>query len=212
MKRIEPRIFWGILLIAGGALFLLENMGILPLDNLWPIIFLVPSIVFVYVFLTSRENWWAIIPGMATFGIAALIAFDQLFPRLPDTWGASIFLGSMAISFLGVFVRTGTAEWWAVIPMGILGSLAILTGLEPWIGGDVFGGLFMLGIGLTFALVYLMPTREGRMRWAIYPASITGIIGLLIITASTRLISFIGPLAIIALGLYIIFRRSTDWE
>jgi hypothetical protein len=70
----------------------------------------------------------------------------------------------------------------------------------------------MVGIGLTFGIVYLLPTKEGRIRWAAIPASITAVIGLLIITAATRLISFIGPLVIIAVGLYIIFRRSNDWE
>jgi len=210
MKRIEPRIFWGILLIVGGALFLLQNMGLFALDNIWPIIFILPGIVFLYAFVVSRENWWAVIPGMALVGVSALIAFEQLFPRLSDNWGASIFLGSLALAFLGVYVRTATAEWWAIIPMGILGSLACLIGLEAWLGGDAFAGLFMIGIGLTFALVYIIPTREGRMRWAIYPASITGIIGLLILIAATHLIRFVGPLFLIALGIYIIFRRSND--
>ena len=212
MKRVEPRIFWGILLIAGGALFLLENMGILALDNVWPIVFTLPAIVFLYVFLINRENWWAVIPGMSLLGIAALIAFDQLFPKASDTWGATIFMGSLALSFLAVYVRTATKEWWAVIPMGVLGTIALLVGFEPLLSEGVFAGLFMLGLGLTFTVVYLLPTPSGRMQWAIFPAGILGAIGLLTLTATTRLIGIIGPAAIIALGLYIIFRRSNVWE
>lgn len=212
MKRIEPRIFWGILLIAGGILFLLQNVGLFALTNIWPITFVLSAIVFLYAFVTSRDSWWAVIPGMTLVGIGGLIAFEQLFPRLNDTWSVTIFMGSLALSFLAVYVRTATREWWAIIPMGVLGTIAVLIGLEPWLGDNLFAGLFMLGIGLTFAIVYLLPTKEGRMRWAIYPASITGVIGLLILTVSTRLIGFIGPAAIIALGLYIIFRRSNGWE
>ncbi len=212
MKRIEPRIFWGILLIAGGILFLLQNVGLFALTNIWPITFVLSAIVFLYAFVTSRDSWWAVIPGMTLVGIGGLIAFEQLFPRLNDTWSVTIFMGSLALSFLAVYVRTATREWWAIIPMGVLGTIAVLIGFEPWLGDNLFAGLFMLGIGLTFAIVYLLPTKEGRMRWAIYPASITGVIGLLILTVSTRLIGFIGPAAIIALGLYIIFRRSNGWE
>lgn len=212
MKRVEPRIFWGVLLILGGGLFLLQNMGLFALANVWPIIFFLPAVVFLYTFVTSRENWWAVIPGMALAGVASLIAFEQLFPRSSDTWGAALFMGCLAVAFLGIFVRTGTAEWWAVIPMGVLGTIALLLALEPWLSDGAFAGLFMIGIGLTFGIVYLVPTKAGRMRWAVYPASITAVIGVLIITASTRLIRFLGPAAIIALGLYLIFRRSSDWD
>jgi len=212
MKEIESRAFWGILLIVGGLLFLMQSLGLLMLDNLWPIIFATPGAIFLYVFIRRRENWWAAIPGMTLLGIGALIAFTQLFPNAEGAWGAAIFLGSLAVSFLAVYARTGTREWWAIIPAGVLGTLTGTIFLEPFLGGGFTGGLFMLGMGATFALVYLLPTPEGRNRWALYPASILGGIGVLILIAATWLIRILGPLAIIALGLYLILRRRDKWE
>jgi len=212
MKEVESRTFWGILLIAGGLLFLMQSLGLLMLNNLWPIIFAAPGAVFLYAFVRRRENWWAVMPGMALLGIGTLIAFDQIFPRAKGAWGGAIFLGSLAVSFLAVYLRTGTHEWWAIIPAGVLGTLTATILLEPFLGGGFTGGLFMLGMGATFALVYLLPTPDGRMRWAIYPASILGGIGVLVLLTATWLIRVIGPLAIIALGLYLILRRQDRSE
>ncbi len=213
MKEIESKTFWGILLIAGGMLFLMQSLGLLMLNNLWPIIFAAPGAVFLYAFVRRRENWWAVIPGLTLLGIGALIAFSQVFPRANDAWGGAIFLGSLGASFLAVYLRTGTREWWAIIPAGVLGTIAATILLEPFLGSGFTGGLFMLGMGATFALVYLLPTPAGRMRWAIYPASILGGIGVLTLITATWLIRVLGPLAIIALGLYLILRRrDTSWE
>jgi len=212
MKEIESRTFWGILLIAGGLLFLMQSLGLLMLNNLWPIIFAAPGAVFLYAFIRRRENWWAVIPGMALLGIGTLIAFEQIFPRANDAWGGAIFLGSLTVAFLAVYLRTGTHEWWAIIPAGVLGTLTVTILLEPLLGGGFTGGLFMLGMGATFALVYLLPTPAGRMRWAIYPACILGGIGVLTSIAATQIIRVLGPLAIIAFGLYLILRRRDKWE
>ncbi len=212
MKEIESKTFWGIVLIAGGLLFLMQSLGLLMLDNLWPIIFAAPGAVFLYAFIRQRENWWAVMPGMSLLGIGALIAFDQIFPRANNNWGGAIFLGSLAMAFLAVYLRTGTHEWWAIIPAGVLGTLTATILLEPLLGSEFTGGLFMLGLAATFALVYLLPTPSGRMRWAIYPAAILGGIGILTSIAATQIIRILGPLAIIALGLYLILRRRDKGE
>ena len=212
MKEIESKTFWGILLIAGGILFLMQSLGLMMLDTIWPIIFAAPGAVFLYAFIRQRHNWWAVIPGMALLGIGTLIAFEQIFPRANGDWGGAIFLGSLGAAFLAVYLRTATHEWWAIIPAGVLGTLTATIMLEPFLGSDFTGGLFMLGMGATFALVYLLPTPAGRMRWAIYPACIVGGIGVLILIAATQLLRVLGPLAIIAFGLYLILRRRDRWE
>ncbi len=212
MKHLESRTFWGILLIAGGVLFLLQSLGLLLLDNLWPIVFFVPGVVFLYTFLTERSNWWAVIPGMTLVGLGALIAFDQVFPEANDAWGATIFLGSLALSFLAVYLRTATHEWWAIIPAGVLGTIALVVGFEPYMTGGVFAALFMFGLAGTFALVYFLPTPSGRMRWAVYPAAILGGIGALTLVSATWLSRIVIPAAIIAFGIYLILKRRDTGE
>lgn len=212
MKEIESRTFWGILLIVGGLLFLGQSLGLMMLNNLWPIVFAVPGAVFLYTFVRQRENWWAAIPGMALLGIGVLIAFDQIFPRANGAWGGAIFLGSLAVAFLAVYLRTAGREWWAIIPAGVLGTLTATILLEPLLGGGYTGGLFMLGIAATFALVYLLPTPAGRRRWAIYPAGILGGIGALTLIAATQIMRVLGPLVIIGFGLYLILPRRDRGE
>jgi hypothetical protein len=212
MKHLESKTFWGIMLIAGGVLFLLQSLGLLLLDNLWPIIFFVPGVVFLYTFLIERNNWWAVIPGMTLIGLGVLIAFEQIFPGANDAWGATIFLGSLALSFLAVYLRTASREWWAIIPAGVLGTIALLVGFEPYMTGGVFAALFMFGLAGTFALVYFLPTREERMRWAAYPAVILGGIGALTLISATWLSRILVPAAIIAFGIYLILRRRDTEE
>ncbi|MBN2005974.1 MAG: hypothetical protein JXA21_21630 [Anaerolineae bacterium] len=212
MKGIESKTLLGILLIVGGLFFLMQSLGLLMLNDLWPIIFAAAGAVFLYNFVRQRQNWWAVIPGMALLGIGTLIAFDQIFPRANDAWGGAIFLGSLSAAFLAVYLRTAGHEWWAIIPGGVLGTLTITILLEPLLGGGFSGGLFMLGLGATFALVYLLPTPAGRMRWAIYPAGILGGIGVLTSIAATQVIRVLGPLALIGLGLYLILRRRDKGE
>ena len=212
MKGIESKTLLGILLIIGGLFFLMQSLGLLMLDDLWPIIFAAAGAVFLYNFVRQRQNWWAVIPGMALLGIGTLIAFDQIFPRANDAWGGAIFLGSLSAAFLAVYLRTAGHEWWAIIPGGVLGTLTVTILLEPLLGDGFTGGLFMLGLGATFALVYLLPTPAGRMRWAIYPASILGSIGVLTSIAATQVIRVLGPLALIAFGLYLILRRRDRGE
>lgn len=68
------------------------------------------------------------------------------------------------------------------------------------------GGIFFLGLGLTFLLVAIIPTPEGQMRWALIPAVILLVMGLLLTAALTQLINFIWPLALILLGLFLVLR------
>jgi hypothetical protein len=66
--------------------------------------------------------------------------------------------------------------------------------------------MFFLGLGITFALVAILPGTEGQMRWAWIPAAILGLMGLLILIAAEELINYIWPSALIFAGLLLIGR------
>jgi hypothetical protein len=68
------------------------------------------------------------------------------------------------------------------------------------------GGMLLLGFGLTFAIVAVTPTAEGRMVWAWIPAGILSILGLLILAATESLIGYIWPVVLILVGLVLIYR------
>jgi hypothetical protein len=198
---------WGVLLVVMGILFLLESLNVLVLGAAWAVLFAFGGLAFAYTFLENREQWWAIIPAMTLLGISALIAVDAVLPELGDLLGGSIFLLALSLSFLIVYAVTGAEQWWAMIPGGILLSLALLIAVEPYMGDDVFAGLFLLAIGLTFAIVYLLPTPEGRMTWALIPAGILALIGVILLSAATPLINYIWPVALIIIGGYLLLRN-----
>ncbi len=206
MRRFEIRVVGGILLIAAGVLFLLQNLGVLAVGiYLWPLLFGAGGAVFLYVFLTNRANWWAVIPGFVLLSLAAVIALDQFAPQVEETWGGAIFLGGIGLAFWVVyFVKR--EHWWAIIPGGVLLTIALVAGLSSVLEDIEMGGVFFLGLGLTFALLSFLPTPEGRMKWALIPAAVLLVMGLLITAAATAVLNYLWPAVLILAGLYLIFR------
>ncbi|MGC9523214.1 MAG: hypothetical protein ACP5HG_15190 [Anaerolineae bacterium] len=206
MRFLRSRTIWGVLLILMGILFLLESLGVLAIGGAWALLFVVAGLAFGYTFLEDRANWWAVIPAMTLLGIAALIAVNTYAPRAGETWGASIFLGALSLAFWIIFLTTGMEQWWALIPGGVLLSLAGAIALEPIIAEETFVGLFMLGIGLTFALVYLLSKQRESMSWALIPAGILSMIGIIFFSAATETAALIWPAVLIVIGAYLLLR------
>lgn len=207
MKRLRSRILWGILLVAGGILFLLDSLGIVAVASvLWPLIFGVASLVFLAIFATGpQDNWWAAIPGFVLLGLTGTVALDQLAPEVGDTWGGSVFLGGLAVAFWAVYL-VNRQNWWAVIPGGVLLTLAVVAGLSEFMEGVEMGGVFFFGLGLTFALLGLLPTSEGRLTWALIPAVVLLVMGALITAAAAELINYVWPAVLVLGGLYLLYR------
>ena len=209
MKRFESPILWGILLIAGGILFLLQNLGILVIGSLfWLFLFGAAGLVFMSMFLTDyRANWWAAIPGFFLLGLAATIGLSQLAPQINAAWGGALFMGAIGLAFWAVYFAN-REHWWAIIPGTVMLTLALIVGFSSILenAGIDTGGVFMLGLGVTFGLISFLPSPQGRMKWALIPAAALLIIGLLITAAAAELVRFVGPAALILAGLYLIFR------
>lgn len=207
MNRIETRVMFGLLLILGGGVFLLHNLNLLALDNVWPLVTGAPALVFLYVFLRDRASWWAAIPGGTLAGVTVMLLGYQFTHETPEYWVSMWLFGGIGLGFLGVYFRTALREWWSLIPAGVLLTLATVTVLEHFLeDGEIGGGVFMLGLGLTFVLVYLSPAPGGRRTWAAIPAAVLGLIGLMGLLASTRLVDFVWPLALIGLGGYVLYK------
>ena len=196
-----------ILLIVVGILLLLQNFGILGgvVALIWSLIFGVGGLIFLYMFLTNRTQWWAIIPGFTLLGLAALIALDEFLPRVGDALGGTIFLGGIGLAFWVIYFLK-REHWWAVIPGGVMFTVALIAGLDAVFEGAETGGVLFLGLGLTFGLLSLLPTPQGRMRWALIPAAVLVVMGLLITAATTGILEYLWPAALIVVGLYLLFR------
>ena len=205
LKWLESRVLWGVILIVGGVAFLLQNLGYFQFGSIfWAILLALAGFFFLTIFFTSRANWWSLIPGFTLLSVAFLIVAEAFLPRLGDVWGGSIVLGGIATSFLAIYL-VDRKNWWAIIPSGVLYTLAVVAGIDNFYSGVGSGGIFFIGLGLTFAVLALLPVAEGKLRWAWIPAGILFAMGVLIFAAAERFIGYLWPLALILVGGYFIY-------
>jgi len=66
------------------------------------------------------------------------------------------------------------------------------------------GGIFFLGLAVTFALIFLAT----RMRWPLIPAAVLFAIGLFIGAGLEKAMNYVWPVVLIVAGLYVIYRVS----
>ena len=200
MKWPILRVLWGFLLILAGIIFLLNTIGTIAIgDYQWAIILTIGGLAFLSVFLADRTQWWALFPSFGLLIGGAIIFIEYAFPGLRGDIGGAIALGGIGLAFLLIFL-TNFKNWWALIPAGVLLSLMamFLLGVES-------GGVFLIGLGITFGVLGFVPTEHGRMRWAFIPAIVLIIVGGFVTLASFNLFSLLWPLALIGGGVLIIY-------
>jgi hypothetical protein len=207
MKRDTVGLVGGIVLIAVGICLVLQNLGIIALGGfLAPVLFGLGGMAFVYTFLANRENWWALIPGLTLLGLAGVVAWDSFGPPAARGWSASFLLGGLGLSFLVIFLND-REHWWAVIPGGALLTIALVAGLSST-GSELIdiGSVFFLGLALTFGLLGVSPTPQGRQKWALIPAAALLAVGILTMAAMADVLRYAWPVALIVAGAWAMFR------
>jgi len=205
-KWLESRVVWGSLLILGGLVFLIQNVFNLQLGGLfWAVLLALGGLVFISVYLSDRRHWWGLIPGFTLLGVSATAFVSNVFPRLGNVLGGVFVLGGIGLAFAAVYL-TDQRNWWAVIPAGVMFTLAAISMLDQVLRGFESGGLLFFGMALTFALVAILPNTQGQLRWAWFPAGILAVIGLIISAASENLLNYVWPLVLILGGLALIYR------
>jgi hypothetical protein len=206
MKRRLLTALVGLILILVGLALSLEQWGVLTVsDYLWSAIFAVAGLGFLFVYLQDSQHWWAVIPAFTLFGLAGLLAWEQAAPRGLRDWSASFLLGGIGISFWIIYL-SNQEHWWAIIPGGVMITIAAVTGISATVEGAADGGIFLLGLGLTFALLSLVRTPHGRLRWALIPAGVLLVLGAMLTAASTQLLRYVWPAALILAGAAVIVR------
>lgn len=202
MSATIRRVCFGALLIAAGALFLLENLGYLKITgSVWGWLFAAGGLAFLAVLVTGgRSNWWAAIPGFTLLGIGALIILSEAGPVVgaaANRFGGALVLGGIALGFWVIYLLI-PSNWWAIIPAGVLTTLAVITTL-PNQSGMAGGGVFFIGLALTFALLMVLPGARG-MRWPWIPALVLFVIGLFIILSIEQALNYVLPALLLAGG------------
>jgi hypothetical protein len=206
MRRYDPRLILGVLLVLGGLLSLLDATGIVTNGGgiFWALVFAAGGLIFLYMLINHRENWWAAFPAFTLFGLAA----SSLLPASLEAFDGLVFFAGLSLGFWWVYF-TGTERWWAIIPGGVLLTLGIVSSLDS-VSGMETGGLFFLGLGLTFLLVAILPGEKSGRSWALIPGVILLLFGALLGTPYGGFTGYLWPAILIILGGYFVLRFFTN--
>ena len=119
---------------------------------------------FFVVYLNNRSHTWALLVAyiMGVLSIAPVMSTGR-----GDTaaYFGPIFLLAIGLPFLVVYLRS-TANWWAVIPAGVMATLAIIAtlGIAGWIRdsqtGGFSGAILMGGLAATFSVIWLRHAKD----------------------------------------------------
>ena len=185
MNENRGRMFWGLALLLMGAVFLGFNLGVLPQfdEFLWAAFFGVLSLIFfITYFSTGIRAWGWLFPATILGALSAIIYLSAT--AFNDDFLGAIFMAAVAIPFWVAFFLDRT-NWWAIIPAGVISTISLIILLSATsINSDFIGGIFMLGLGLIFILIYLLNQERW---WAIIPGGVITTIGLTAITTGLPL-------------------------
>lgn len=210
-RRGNPMI-WGLILIVGGLVMLLANMGYFEsLGGLFAALLAAAGgAVFLYFFLrNTQKTWWAAIPGCTLLGLAGTIFLSEYAPAALQPLIPASILGGIGLGFFLVYA-VRREFWWAMIPGGVMFSVAATAFASETgrLSGDAVGGLMVFGLGVTFLLVAMTGREFRTRRWAYIPAGILLLIGTLLSASMTRALETLGyvwPAVLIVIGGWLLY-------
>jgi len=211
MNKKLINLFWGLLLIAGGAYALLRTMGVEVTQDptVWAIIFGGISVVsFIFYFAAGVKNWELLFPAGIFGGLALTSAFVASGVDDP-AMAAPLFIG-IGLPFIVAYLLDRKSNWWALIPAGAMAFLTLVLFAAERMAGEWIGsGLFFI-LAATFFLVYL----SRRAKWAAIVAYVLFILGFMPLMALTSRPELSGVIFLFAIGLpflYVYLKYPERW-
>ena len=192
---------WGVVLILLGGVALLGQVFNLPSFGgfFWASFFAGGGLIFLTFYLRDHTQWWAQIPAYVFFIIGILIAaasFDV------DGKVVGVFvMWAIALPFFYVYSRNPNQHWWALIPAYVMTAVGMAVALSDWIDGKLMGAFITGAIALPFYVVYI---RDRKHWWALIPA---GLMSLIAVGLAASQFSFLIPVGLIAVGVYLLLRQ-----
>ncbi len=173
------RLIFGILFVTIGALIVLQNLNIFTGSTgniIWAALFGAGGIFVFVLYFNRRENWWWLVIGLIALSftasnLAALFSQSKPYSPLFALFGAGICF--MSIYFIE------RRQWWVFIPGGILLSIGVDELLQVTSPDTTINGIIFFGMGIAFLLMFLIPSKEGRLNWAVLPAVVFLALGLI---------------------------------
>jgi hypothetical protein len=211
MKINKSNLFWGIVLFAGGAAALAQQLGYIHwiTPQIWIGVFaLVSVLAFVSYGLSNWKEWGWLFPAGVFGGLAITTALAQG-PVNSPVVGAPLFFG-LLVPFVAAYLTDRSQNWWALIPGAVMLFLGLTTLIVDTTNGAWIGSLFLFLLALSFLAVYL---NDRTRRWALLVAYILGVLGLApAMSAAGDNAAYYGPIFLLAVALpfFILYFRSAD--
>lgn len=202
MNRKLAGIFWGIVLIAGGAYALAQAMGytISQDPRVWAFIFgSIAVISLIFYLLNGLRSWGWLFPVGIFGGLAFMMLLLQGGYEDP-AMAASLFIG-IGLPFVVAFIVDRVKNWWALIPTAVMAFLTAVVLLVDKVPGEWIGSAVLFTIALAFFLVYI----SRRFLWAALVAYIMFLLGFMPLLALTSVPELSGLLFFLAVGLPFLF-------
>jgi hypothetical protein len=173
MKSRWITIFWSVVMIAAGVIFMLRETGMIDFNlistSVWMIIFAVLSaFFFLTYFLKGIRNWGWLFPAVILGALALITAWEGTLQG--ETLSGPIILMAIALPFLVVFASEPKKHWWALIPAWVMFALSCVVLFEDQFSGNVIGTFVLYSIALPFLIIYLL---DHDKRWALIASGAT---------------------------------------
>jgi hypothetical protein len=95
--------------------------------------------------------------------------------------------------------------WWAIIPAGVMASLALTVLVEGLTRFDG-GGVLLLGMAITFASLTVLPGMTGNRQWPLIPAGVLFVVSMFALFDKFNLTNLIWAVILIAAGSFLVVR------
>jgi hypothetical protein len=202
-------------LIVLGLGLLAENLDLLGdwKVPIWSLILGASGLLFLGIYASDHEQWWALIPGLVLVGIAVAIFMSEQ-GLIADYVVGPIIMATIALPFLLIYL-TDRSRWWALIPAFTLGAAAVAVFLEGVgaISDEALASVIVGGTSLGFLSIYLVDREQW---WSLIPGGIMALIAFFLLLATAT--EYILPLGLILLGLLLLRgtlgggrRRTKTW-
>jgi hypothetical protein len=214
MNLNRSSLFWGILLIGGGALALAQQAGYinqLP-ETIWMWIFAFVSLVaFLSYALSGFKQWGWLFPAGVFGGLAVVIALAT--NNVNSAAVASPLFFGLLIPFVAAYLTDRVRNWWALIPGAVMLFLAMTMLAVDNFGGEWIGAMFLFLISLSFFVVYL---NDRTRNWALLVSYIMFVLSIAPAMASGRgdTVAYYGSIFLFAIALpffIVYFRSMNNW-
>jgi hypothetical protein len=205
--RRRALLWWAAALIGSGAALLVFNLGLL--DRYQPmvqygvaVLLALGSFATFVSYLRRRTTYWRLMPAWTLLALAAMLYFSTL-PQVTRPLLAAVISVGLALAFANIYLISRSEHWWAIIPGGFMGVLAVVLALSTTVTRlETLGAVLLAGMGLVFFLVNLLAGAR-RHWWALIPGSVLVFVGILSYTVDNEMQGALlrwWPAALVVLG------------